>query len=198
MKSKIIKIPNISNWNGGLTKEYFIFPEGSSYKDRDFSFRISAATVDISDSPFTNLSGFNRALIPTSGDLELLKDGKIIKINKHDIFLFSGDESIKSINPGTDFNLMVRKDLDFLINLINVRGEIILSCDDDIKKAVFVFPVTGEVDIKYDGVTKTILSNELIIFEADKLSSIYINSNDEAKIIYGRIYLWVLKHMPRF
>ncbi len=43
----IQKLPlQTTNWGGGTTSEWFIFPEASSYQERNFLIRISTATVE--------------------------------------------------------------------------------------------------------------------------------------------------------
>lgn len=36
----------VSAWSGGITKELYIYPEGSSYLSRNFKWRLSSAQVD--------------------------------------------------------------------------------------------------------------------------------------------------------
>ena len=37
----------ISTWSGGQTTQLFLSPEGGSYPDRTFDFRLSTATVEV-------------------------------------------------------------------------------------------------------------------------------------------------------
>ena len=48
-----------SNWSGGSTTEFYIYPPQSSYSQRDFAIRISSATVDVESSEFTLLPGLS-------------------------------------------------------------------------------------------------------------------------------------------
>ena len=50
----------LSKWSGGTTAQLMIFPESSEYKDRDFDFRISVATIDDETSVFTSLPDYHR------------------------------------------------------------------------------------------------------------------------------------------
>jgi environmental stress-induced protein Ves len=52
MCAKLLKSnpQNTAKWSGGETTELFISPEGSSYKKRDFDFRLSTATVEVNQS----------------------------------------------------------------------------------------------------------------------------------------------------
>lgn len=49
-------------WSGGSTTQMMIFPAGSSYRNRDFRFRISSAAVEDAVSVFTKLDGVERFL----------------------------------------------------------------------------------------------------------------------------------------
>lgn len=51
-----------SRWSGGSTTQMMIFPAGSSYRNRDFRFRISSAVVEDAVSVFTKLDGVERFL----------------------------------------------------------------------------------------------------------------------------------------
>ena len=41
-----------SRWTGGTTTELAIFPETSSYMDRNFIWRLSSAVIDTEESAF--------------------------------------------------------------------------------------------------------------------------------------------------
>ena len=60
-----------SRWSGGVTTEIMIWPEGASYADRDFLFRISTALVELESSEFTSLPGYERIIASIEGRMEL-------------------------------------------------------------------------------------------------------------------------------
>ena len=62
MKTQIVKKENqtTANWAGGTTTELFIYPENTSFVNRDFDFRISTATVEVEASTFTIFNNLNR------------------------------------------------------------------------------------------------------------------------------------------
>ena len=64
-----------SNWSGGTTSELFIFPTTSNYKDLNFGFRLSSATIDVDESEFTPLPNVKRQLMLLDGELELIHEG---------------------------------------------------------------------------------------------------------------------------
>lgn len=108
--SKDVLIPTI--WNGGETFEYFIFPKNSSYVNRDFSFRISAATINKVPSTFTKFKNYQRFLVMMDSDLHINNNGKEEHYTPNDVFKFDSESDITSYTKGNDFNLMVRNDID--------------------------------------------------------------------------------------
>ena len=71
-----------TSWSGGKTREYFIYPVDSSYKDRDFKIRFSEASVDVTGTDFTKLPGYKRYLIPITNTLVLNMKGNKISYKK--------------------------------------------------------------------------------------------------------------------
>ncbi|MBP1926276.1 environmental stress-induced protein Ves [Sedimentibacter acidaminivorans] len=101
-----------SNWSGGTTTELCIYPEDSSYQDRDFTWRISSATVDLETSKFTVLSDYERIIMILKGKLFISHDGINSKtLNKLEQYEFDGGINTDSIGKVIDYNLMMRKGL---------------------------------------------------------------------------------------
>jgi environmental stress-induced protein Ves len=108
-------------WSGGKTRELFIYPPNSSYLNRDFLFRISSATIEISESTFTKLPNISRKIMILEGNLKLSHK------NHHQKYLtefeqdsFSGDWTTKSKGKAKDFNLMTTKNCDGILNHITI------------------------------------------------------------------------------
>lgn len=98
----------VSNWSGGKTTEMYIYPEDSDYKKRDFYFRISSASVELSESDFTKLEGVDRWITTLDGDLKLSHDYKnFIKLKPFETYEFKGDIETHSYGKVEDFNLML-------------------------------------------------------------------------------------------
>ena len=66
----------VSQWSGGTTTEIFIWPADASYAAREFSLRISSATVELEESDFTALPGVTRYIVPLQGGFTLTHPGK--------------------------------------------------------------------------------------------------------------------------
>jgi environmental stress-induced protein Ves len=112
---QIIRKENIetTNWSDGTTSELFIFPTTSTYKELNFGFRLSRATIETEESVFTSLPNVKRKLMLLDGELELIHEGHHTKKLKPLQFdTFSGDWNTKSIGKATDFNLMMLGDVD--------------------------------------------------------------------------------------
>lgn len=99
-----------TNWSGGTTTQLFIYPEGSSYVNRNFLFRISTATVETEYSTFTALPGFQRVLMILKGELTITHRNQYTKhLNTFDSDTFDGGWETTAIGKVTDFNLMMAK-----------------------------------------------------------------------------------------
>lgn len=100
-----------TKWSGGLTTELYIFPEGSDYKKRDFSFRLSTATVEIDKSTFTPLPGVDRTLMVLEGQMDLLHEGQhSSSLTPLQQDRFKGEWITESKGQCTDFNLMCQNE----------------------------------------------------------------------------------------
>jgi len=108
MKTKIITKDTFktSLWSGGTTTELYIYPENSIYKNKDFWFRLSSATVELEKSTFTPLEGIKRYIAPINGSLKL----------------FHNDRSL-ILEPTSVTPLMV-----VLKPLVKAKSQILISC----------------------------------------------------------------------
>lgn len=99
-----------SFWSGGSTTELFIWPEGASYAERRFSFRISSAEVELERSDFTALPGVERRLTPLCREgfrLEI-NGAEAIRLDFGSVLAFSGSDSVTCYGSGRDLNLMLK------------------------------------------------------------------------------------------
>lgn len=113
MKDRLIeeKDFSVSAWSGGKTKELFILPEGSNFKDRNFKFRISSATFTGTESEFSDFSNYQRYILPLRGELSV--DHKNLykrNLKTYEVEYFSGSWNTFSTNSSdcVDFNFIVR------------------------------------------------------------------------------------------
>lgn len=100
-----------STWSGGTTTQIGIYPEGAEYKDRDFLWRLSSATVDLEESIFTSLTDYNRIIMTLKGKMELIHNGgEPVSLAPFEAHEFDGADHTLSRGRVVDFNLMLRKD----------------------------------------------------------------------------------------
>ena len=98
-----------TKWSGGTTTQLAIYPEGASYADRNFLFRISTATVEAEESVFTWLPGVSRKIMILDGVLRLEHKGRHTNtLSKFETDSFEGDWETRGFGKVTDFNLMTR------------------------------------------------------------------------------------------
>ena len=100
----------VSQWSGGTTTEIFIWPKGADYAAREFSLRISSATVDLVESDFTTLPGVTRYIVPLQGGFILTHPGQPpVTMAPLDVpYRFSGEIPTHCVGKATDFNLMLK------------------------------------------------------------------------------------------
>ncbi len=96
-------------WASGTSTEIYIYPHDGDFVSRDFTFRISTATVEAETSTFTFFEGITRHLMILKGELELVHDGRYSKqLKAYDQDTFFGEWPTTSKGKVTDFNLMLK------------------------------------------------------------------------------------------
>lgn len=111
-KIKILRTEdyNTTKWSGGTTTELFIEPENSVYAERDFTWRLSSATVETEESEFTSLPDYNRIIMSLEGGIRLSHNkGEWLELPVYTPHSFDGGDETVSVGKVTDFNLMLRK-----------------------------------------------------------------------------------------
>lgn len=99
-----------STWSGGETTELFLFPPSGDYAKQEFDFRLSTATVELEESDFTSLPGFERLIMSLDNPLELhhrnVDELRVVKLKSFEVDQFSGSDVTKSFGKCQDFNLI--------------------------------------------------------------------------------------------
>lgn len=113
MKIKLFKYQDLkaAKWSGGNTKQIYIFPENSSYKNKDFLFRISSASISAVPATFTLFLGYTRYLCMLDNDLQLKINDREHELKKHKLISFHSEDDVVSTSTGHDFNLMIKDDI---------------------------------------------------------------------------------------
>lgn len=117
-----------TNWSGGTTTELFIYPENSSYANRNFLFRISTATVETETSVFTPLPGFRRVLMILKGELSIAHLNRYTKhLKPFDTDTFDGGWKTTAIGKVTDFNIMMASGISGTCKYESSAGKTLVS-----------------------------------------------------------------------
>ncbi|RGL03635.1 hypothetical protein DXC89_02930 [Prevotella disiens] len=120
---KVIKQTDykVNQWAGGITRELMIYPEGSSLGERNFDFRISSAIIDLTESDFSDFSGYKRYILPIEGNVTLFRADEKIILSPDVPFLFDGSEAIHSENSkgAIDFNVIFREGYPLEVEVVN-------------------------------------------------------------------------------
>lgn len=193
----------ISTWSGGTTTEMLIHPCDSSYGDRNFTWRISSATVELDESKFTSLPDYNRILMVLSGNLILKHEGQSpIKLKELEQDAFDGNIATDSEGKVTDFNLMMRKGIcQGNVEVLHIESNTTLKTvfeEDKIQEfnecTDVYYNIKGSVSLIINESEKIVLENKdlLIVNRKNEKQSIlfesYNNSDEAAAIVKTKIF----------
>ena len=192
-----------SAWSGGTTTEMFIYPSDSSYADRNFTWRISSASVDLDESTFTSLPDYHRILMVIKGKLLLNHEGvNPIELNELEQDSFDGGIATVSKGRVTDFNLMMKKGLcEGKVEALNIKSYLALSDNSEECKynkfkefTEVYYNIKGIVSVLIDKNKKIFLENKdlLIISRKNEKHSLLFELpdgiNEEAILIKAKIF----------
>lgn len=137
-----------TEWSGGKTSEIFIWPVDGNYTEREFDWRLSSATVDVPESDFTSLEGFDRYISVLEGELDLThEDGVSHIVSGQKVYHFSGGIKTHSVGKARDFNLIYKTGMDCEMGRKSLdSGQNLLL---EVPKCGFlgVFIVSGTADV---------------------------------------------------
>lgn len=195
---KIIKKEeySVSNWSGGQTTELYIYPENSKYKDRNFMWRISSATMDIEESTFTNLPGFARELMVISGETTLEHEGQHkITLKPFEKDSFMGDWTTKSVGKASDFNLMTSKDCVGSLEVFDVKDQVSIELGtgkSGFSVSQYFYPVGGSIEFQINDDKFYVDEKDLFLInysEGNEMGKITIinNSSTMVKVINTKV-----------
>lgn len=165
-----------SQWSGGTTTELFIFPPDGSYKDNNFQFRISCATVADSPSVFTKLEGVSRILCLLDGELTLDIDGLEYPLTPYDVCAFDGGLDTVGKGIASDFNLMCRNCEGALQVLFAARPVKVKTN----RKHQFFFSREQDFSITVDG-NEYLLNQGELLYLYDEKEMIHVRPVREGK-----------------
>lgn len=173
---------NKSEWSGGETIQYYIYPQTSSYKNRNFNFRLSMAKANIDFSTYTYLPGVTRYLV--SLENTAIIDHKLHHSIKLEPFCsvdcFSGDWETTAKGAIRDFNLMLANGAIGEM-LVETNRRIIL--DDKYTYVALYFEYASEVVISgYSKIIECSAHSVLLINKPLLNTELIVKSTSEAII----------------
>lgn len=143
-------------WSGGMASELITYPDGSSFADRNFLWRIGCAKIDVDTSTFSSLPDIKRHLMVTDGEMTLSHQdrySKLLKPFNQDFFM--GDWTTTTKGRCSVLNLMTRGNYDGILTHINIMNETTSHLkfthpENSILIAVCIYPLNGNVTIHID------------------------------------------------
>lgn len=183
-----------STWAGGKTYEILIGGKGKDYAKRDFSYRVSSATVDLEESTFSDLPMVNRYITTIKGSMKLEhlspmtnKKMQEITLEPFDVHFFDGGLKTVSYGKVQDFNLMIDKVTagGEMKSYTYADGEVTIK-DTEHKKygcevKFVVFCAVGEVEIKNSN--QILKANDYIVEEEGAELSLKALTEDTKYIV---------------
>jgi len=134
------------NWASGTSTEIFIYPSDGNFAERDFTFRISTATVEAEESTFTFFEGITRHLMILKGELELIHENRYTKhLKPYDQDTFSGEWPTHARGKVTDFNLMLKNGAEGSLTHIQTIPNQFLIAEKE-SDYLFVFVASGSFE----------------------------------------------------
>ena len=182
---KIIKKDKLSSskWSGGTTTQLYIYPENELYENRNFTFRISSAKVDLEESTFTKLPNIKRRIMILDGKLKLIHENHhSVTLEKFQQDTFYGDWNTKSYGKVTDFNLMLNDNADGFIEYINLENEKIINPykNDKYNNTTEVFYcVRGKINISINNEREQLEAGDVAIIKNIYNFEIKLNNMDK-------------------
>lgn len=182
---KIIKKDKLSSskWSGGTTTQLYIYPENELYENRNFTFRISSAEVDLEESTFTKLPNIKRRIMILDGKLKLIHESHhSVTLEKFQQDTFYGDWDTKSYGKVTDFNLMLNENADGFIECINLENEKIINPykNDKYNNTTEVFYcVKGKINISINNKREQLETGDVAIIKNIYNLEIELNNLDK-------------------
>lgn len=195
MNSYILKEENyhVSNWSGGKTRELALFPYGTSYLSRNFTWRLSSATCELEESKFTNLPDYDRVLMVLEGEVVLNYNGeKTVKLKELEQDAFDGAWKTTSFGKILDYNLMVKKGNEGYLDVLNLTSEAKTEkSTHETKKTLSthaIYVKDGYVIVGIDGQSQMVSKDQLFVIEADENEEISYTVMGEGTAIRAQIF----------
>lgn len=192
MKIEHIKAFNLNTnkWSGGTTTQLAIYPKNAEYKERNFQFRISTATVETEESTFTQLPGVSRILMILNGEIRIEHTDHHSKtLKKFEQDEFSGNWDTKSYGKATDFNVMTIGNTFGDIEAITLQKDEKYQFEKSKNYDFLVlYAYTGIFKLKTENNSFSIEKSDVIIIDSEEISNPFlVEAISYSEIIMTRI-----------
>lgn len=183
MKEKYIKKEEFktNTWDGGETRELFIYPPGSSLDERDFDFRISSASFTKEESDFSDFTGYRRYITSLQGSLYLNHDKLYERdLAPYELESFRGNWKTRSKNSldCIDYNFIVKEDKRAIVQILHQGDRF------DLKPGLLVSVYTRQdLDFAIGEEDKNLEANSLYLLETRSHTHIEIKKSTIPTII---------------
>lgn len=175
----------VVNWANGTSTELFVFPADGNFQTRDFTFRISTATVEAEETTFSDFSSLTRILMILEGNITLIHEGRYAKeLKPFDQDTFDGSWPTKSKGKVRDFNVMFKENVagnvtHFTMNAGELESFSLSGTHD------FFFVQNGSFRFKDLEIQK----NDLLIIEREEAESIALECFEAGDLVKVEIQL---------
>ena len=179
-----------SVWSGGKTTQFYIYPEDAIYKELNFKFRISSATVELDKSEFTKLDGVHRFITPLDKELKLTHNHKdFVELKPFDVYEFEGGIDTTSFGTARDFNLMLANGAKGKLENIFVGENYKLSRSLNNNQFMFLFNYDSKVEIVINDTRYALNPMDSLFISVDEETNldISINSDKKCNMLMARI-----------
>jgi environmental stress-induced protein Ves len=175
----------VVNWANGTSTELFVFPADGNFQTRDFTFRISTATVEAEKTTFSDFSSLTRILMILEGNIKLIHEGRYTKqLAPFDQDTFDGSWPTKSQGKVRDFNVMFKENVEGKVEHLALKPGLIES---------FMLAGTHDFFFVQNGLLRfkdlEIQKNDLLIIEREESESIDLECLEAGDLVKVEIKL---------
>lgn len=173
--------------------EMAVFPETSTYLDRNFIWRLSSATIETEESTFSKLPDYDRVLMVLEGEVVLsYEEQRVARLKALEQDRFDGAWKTKSFGKIKDYNLMVRKGNEGYLDIIFPQAEkqTFTSTEESEKPKTShaLFCKDGYFVASFDNVTQMVRQGETLILEYEKDEKAQYSLMGEGTLIRAQIF----------
>lgn len=182
-----------TSWSGGKTTQIIIYPEDSIYKELNFKFRISSATVELEKSEFTKLDNVHRFITPLDNPLKLTHNEKdYIDIVPFQVYEFDGGIDTTSFGMARDFNLMLANGAKGSLENILVERYKEMELNLSNEEFILFFNYDNEVAIKINNEDYILHPMESLLLNTSQDISLKLEFEviDRADILMSKVKIW--------